>query len=101
MGCCPRETITARLQLQHWLYDEKVNIELLKDFMEENTYQYLCERIKNEQVRWICDKCDQDLSEESVSCGSCLIWVDNNCSNIPSKILRSKKKLLEYEYYCD
>ena len=45
-------------KLSCWLYDEKVNFELLKNFMDKNAYKYLCKRIKKEQVHWIYNKCN-------------------------------------------
>lgn len=69
------------------LLDKNVNLQCCRKYFTSDGWlavQNLVEAIKKDPV-WYCGRCTNpinDLEENSIQCGSCLIWYHFECTNL-------------------
>ena len=65
------------------LGNERVDINMILKYFDTDGWAALSSVFRERgSIGWLCFKCNQDLSGESIGCDSCLEWYHHRCAGI-------------------
>ena len=78
---------TNYTSISNCILDDTVDLYLIYDYFTKSSWHKITtlKRQKEENVEWVCRRCDEELDGHSIVCESCIHWFHLKCVGLKKK----------------